>query len=563
MRADIQRGPNNVPNPEWAADNGPRTRVESALALAAGLTALALYLFTLAPSITLANGANDSGELAAAAYTLGIAHPTGYPLYTLVGYLVTHAGERLGGGEPAHSLNVFSALMGALAIGLLTLLALRAAGRVVPRAPRPVLYLAGLLAAAALALDTDFWTEAVVTETRTLALALDAMVLALLVAPARPRAASSLAAALVYGLALCDHLLSLYLAPAVLLLAADWAGRDARRWLALLGLFLLGLTPYLYLPLRAAARPLANWGDPATPARFLWIISGREYRPYMFNPDGTGPLAAIGGSLGALWGGLGGATLAAAAVGLIVLWRRARRLAAALALTFVVDVALTSAYSAPSAPTYLLPAALCACVAAATGWLAMGARAAQALARLLSGQRASAIVVCGVLALLVGVPEVPLAARARSAVADSWDTSDRDYGAYIVGGLPPHAVIFVRDEETWDVVWYAARALRPDRDVTVVSTALLTFAWYYRELRALPAFGRRALPDSDFSVDDGSDTLLVLSRVALLGRAVAPGHALYSVSLEPAFGRFCHQRPEGPIWRCVRRVTSRSASSSP
>jgi len=298
----------------WARGPG---RSDGILALAAGLAALALYLFTLAPSITSANGAGDSGELAAAAYTLGITHPTGYPLYTLLGYAVA----RLVPGEPAHSLNAFSALMGALAVGLLTLTALRAGERALPRAPRPLLYTASLLAAAALALDTDFWTETVVTETRTLALALDALVLALLVVPARRRAGPSLAAALVYGLALCDHLLSLYLAPAVVILVAAWAGRDVRHWLALLGLFLLGLTPYLYLPLRAAAHPLANWGDPATPARFVWVVTGQEYRSSMFGLDAAGLAAAIQGSLAVLWDGLGAATIVAATIGLGVLWR--------------------------------------------------------------------------------------------------------------------------------------------------------------------------------------------------------------------------------------------------
>ncbi len=42
-----------------------------------------IYLFTLAPSVVQI----DSGELAAVQATLGIAHPTGYPLFTMIGYL--------------------------------------------------------------------------------------------------------------------------------------------------------------------------------------------------------------------------------------------------------------------------------------------------------------------------------------------------------------------------------------------------------------------------------------------------------------------------------------------
>ncbi|MEJ2495676.1 MAG: DUF2723 domain-containing protein, partial [Ignavibacteriaceae bacterium] len=48
-----------------------------------GFVVFIIYLFTLAPSVVQI----DSGELATVQATLGIAHPTGYPLYTIVGYL--------------------------------------------------------------------------------------------------------------------------------------------------------------------------------------------------------------------------------------------------------------------------------------------------------------------------------------------------------------------------------------------------------------------------------------------------------------------------------------------
>ena len=43
---------------------------------------LIIYILTLAPDVYF----TDSGELASVATSLGIAHPTGYPLFTLVGY---------------------------------------------------------------------------------------------------------------------------------------------------------------------------------------------------------------------------------------------------------------------------------------------------------------------------------------------------------------------------------------------------------------------------------------------------------------------------------------------
>lgn len=46
-----------------------------------GLASLGVYLATLAPTIT----TGDSGDLIAAAARFEVAHPTGYPLYLLLG----------------------------------------------------------------------------------------------------------------------------------------------------------------------------------------------------------------------------------------------------------------------------------------------------------------------------------------------------------------------------------------------------------------------------------------------------------------------------------------------
>src|SRR5438046_4334192 len=77
---------------------------------------LGIYAWALAPSIAWGNGGADSGELAVAAYHLGVAHPTGYPLYVLAGFFFTHL---FIGTDPAWRLNLLSALSAAAAAGAL------------------------------------------------------------------------------------------------------------------------------------------------------------------------------------------------------------------------------------------------------------------------------------------------------------------------------------------------------------------------------------------------------------------------------------------------------------
>jgi len=76
-----------------------------------GGAALALYAATLAPTVL----AGDGGEFQFVPYLLGVAHPTGYPLYTILGWLWSHL---LPVGDVAYRMNLFSAFWAALAVAL-------------------------------------------------------------------------------------------------------------------------------------------------------------------------------------------------------------------------------------------------------------------------------------------------------------------------------------------------------------------------------------------------------------------------------------------------------------
>src|SRR5205085_9997349 len=84
------------------------------------------------------------------------------------------------------------------------------------------------------------------------------------------------AAALLVGLALANHHL-LALAAALPLLLLIRRPRAAPLALVL-GVLALALGTYLWLPLRARAAPLVNWGDPQTFDRFLWVVTARAFQ---------------------------------------------------------------------------------------------------------------------------------------------------------------------------------------------------------------------------------------------------------------------------------------------
>lgn len=125
-----------------------RSRPDAIAAMAVGLVALAAYDATLTPSLSYLSP--DGNELATVAATLGLAHPTGYPLYTWLGKAFTY----LPVGDAAHRVNLMSAMgaAGACAVVVLILRELR-----VPRA-----IAAG--AALFLAFSPTLWSQATISE---------------------------------------------------------------------------------------------------------------------------------------------------------------------------------------------------------------------------------------------------------------------------------------------------------------------------------------------------------------------------------------------------------------
>jgi hypothetical protein len=203
--------------------------------------AFALYTRTLAPSVT--GPFDDSLEIQYVVPRLGILHPTGYPLYTLLGKLFTLLVPL---NDAAFRLNLFSALCAALTVALVYLIAQQL---VAVRA-------AAFIAAMTFAVGRTFWAQAVVAEVYALQMLLTALVLWLTLRYVRRPAPRGLyALALAMGLGLAHHRLIALLYPAIVLylaLAARAWQPDRKTLVRALGWMLVPLAFYLYLPLRGA-----------------------------------------------------------------------------------------------------------------------------------------------------------------------------------------------------------------------------------------------------------------------------------------------------------------------
>src|ERR671921_1401691 len=228
-----------------------------------------LYFGTLAPTV-LPYGVPDtldSPMLQAEVSVLGIGHPTGYPTYMMLTHLFTY----LPFGDPAYRVNLASAVYGVAAVLLVYLAGLRLARRAV----------AAAVGALAFGFSGAFWSEAVIAEVYTLeALLVALVILFLLLWRDRRDSRYLLLSAFLVGLSLTHHLTSVLLVPATVVfvfLTDRCVFSRTGLMLKGVGLFLLGLLPLLYLPIRALMYAPLNEADPSTPWRFLLLITGGSF----------------------------------------------------------------------------------------------------------------------------------------------------------------------------------------------------------------------------------------------------------------------------------------------
>lgn len=265
------------------------------IALPVGICALAAYVRTLAPDVLY----GDSAEFQTLAYTLGITHSTGYPIYLLLAQLLGF----LPIASPAWRVSLLSAVGAAVTLSAVYLLA-----RYLTRSR-----IGAVLASVALGLSYTFWAQAVIAEVYTPALAFLSVILLLLWhwhgAPTE-RNRALLLAAMLSGLGLGVHASVALLAPAAVIFVIGTLGLERLRWpqwqralLAALVGVALGVGIFLLASLaidfnnppssfiQVAIYPSRSiWGleitDLDSPFERLWLtVTGRQWQSAMFPQD--------------------------------------------------------------------------------------------------------------------------------------------------------------------------------------------------------------------------------------------------------------------------------------
>ena len=482
--------------PAQAASAGRATAFAFA---AAALVPLVAYLVTVHPGLP----AGDSGELITAAWTFGVAHPPGYPLYVLLAGLWAHA---LPFVTAALALNVFSAVAMAAAAGVLALAVAQLSDS----------RIAGVLAAWAFAFAHPAWACAVVAEVFALHALLAALTLWLLAvacgapgelgaragsgrrkpplaagapnggaAQTHARAVPALLFVTVLSLSHHQTLLLLAVPASLVAVVSSWRAASGRR-LRLLATStaakLLALLPLAWLPIASRRAGALVWGDAAHPRGFLSLLLRDDYGTFRLDPLDAGMRADRSHLV--LWltslpHTFGWLPLGLALVGAFALASRHRRVALALLGFALLQALFFTRIGFPSQVAILrgvverfhvLPDLVLALLA--------GAGVAWLLARLPRSARPIAAAVA--LALTLAGPWL----SPGRVVDQRGNRFVEALGDGILASAPPHAVLFVQGDLVHNTLEYLTRVRGRRADVTVLDQELMTYPWYIRRVRA-------------------------------------------------------------------------------
>jgi len=440
---------------------------------------LAVYYKTMAPGLTFI----DSGELAAVATRLGIAHPTGYPLFTLLGWVATHLPF---GPEPIVRLNFLAALLCAGSAALFYCVVLHLLS-VVGRASKgseeyPVLERAGALGATLLlGFSETFWSQALAIEVYSLHLFLLSAILLVFFRAILPGKNDVTTGerrwsvfAFLLGLSFANHMTTILLAPGMLFLYFAFQGRRKASWVRLgrmVPFLLLGLSPYFYLPIRAAQGPFFNWGAPATVERFLWHVSGKQYRVWMFSStESAGRQFKY--FLETLPSEVAYIGLAFALVGIIVVLKSNRRLFWGSLLMFAACVGYSINYDIHDIDSYFLLAYVTLVL-----WSSFGIVAAF---RLFASRWSVPPLIWKFAGMCVAVPALVMN---FGRVDQSGNRSVENYTNDVFASLAPNALVLSYQWDFWVSASLYVQYVRGYRaDAAVVDKELLRRSWYLQEL---------------------------------------------------------------------------------
>ncbi|MCE5299697.1 MAG: DUF2723 domain-containing protein [Spirochaetia bacterium] len=429
-----------------------------------------LYISTTPASVYM----GDDGETISAANTLGIQHPPGYPLHTIT----AKAFSLIPAGDPSFRGCLFSVFL-ELACFLLAYLVSKLALDTAAIGTLSALTLS--VAPAITAAGFTIWEQSIIAKggiyimNVLFTLSLTAVALVLYRDKAR-HVKYLFLFAFIYGLSLTHHHMSQEIAlPAyAILLYRSGVLKKAgpRRIAAALLFFALGLSAYIYMPIRANTAVL-NWGSPSTWDNFWMMVTRWQYVRSEITRSAAGSLTQAWKYMTSVSYAFAYAGILFAAVGMAVFYRKERTLFWYFVSIPVLFLGVTMVYLNLSKDrlyimeTYITPVYFPLALFACAGLIRVSEKLSSLL-RLNAG----------------AIEAVLLAALLSAQCVMFYPKLDKsryfyvyDYCRNLLNTMDPQSVLFTTGDGVVFPTWYLKYVKKYRPDVTLAGSAVIPMQW--------------------------------------------------------------------------------------
>lgn len=453
-----------------------------------------VYLFTLAPSVM----EIDAGELASVQSTLGIAHPTGYPLFTLAGHLLLQIPLPISVIYKANLLAAFWCSLGiwifirAASLVLANMNLTSTSKPIASKSKRdmkksPVavidikkeyLVLSIICAGIILAFSKTFWTQSTSIEVYSLQIFLIGLIIYVTLKTyfsSGNKITDWCLFGFVLALGFSNHMTTLLLLPfaAILFFQKEkFTVTSLKKILLSLAVFIPTIILiYSYLPIRASQNPAMNWGNPVNLENFMRHVSGKQYRVWLFSSIDAAKkhLGDYLTNFPAEYGYIG---MIAGIIGMFFSYKRNIKLFWALIVTFIFAVLYPVNYDIADLASYFI-----------TSYIIFSFFIVLGFIRIISFLNEKFKKEYPVFAVVIIISLIPL-------ILNYADTSEsgiyifEDYTKAILNKADKNSVLF---SYQWDyftaATYYFQNIENYRKDVIVIDKELLRRSWYYNQLK--------------------------------------------------------------------------------
>ncbi|MCO6474185.1 MAG: DUF2723 domain-containing protein [Melioribacteraceae bacterium] len=439
-----------------------------------------VYLITMAPSVVQI----DSGELAAVQTTLGISHPTGYPTFTIFGYLFQLLPLPLSTIIKLNLLAVVLCIgavfyfMKSIELILKNSNALQSSsGKKKAKSEfilrRNNLIIIVISSALILAFSRTFWLQSTSVEVYSLHLLWMNLTLFFLLKSFFEKSSKYwLISSFFLGMSFSNHLTSLLLLPGFAFLFYKQNGFNKNSLLLKSKMALIFVTTliinYSYLPMRASANPELNWGNPINFENFWRHFTGKQYQVWLFSSTDSAKkqLAYFFENLPVEFAFIG---LIIAVIGFLYAFKINKILATFFLINFAFTVSYSINYDIADIDSYFLLANVSLAFSSVFFFIWLHQKFE---AKIKLGQNIL-FLLPGIIVLMFNYGEVD----------KSGDYIYEDYTKAILNSVPQESVILSYQWDYWVSPSYYFQLVEDYRsDVTVIDKELLRRSWYFNQL---------------------------------------------------------------------------------